>query len=251
MGSVGPVFNGKIKPDIVAPGVSIAGADAKTGGIKYMSGTSQSTAIISGALSLLKSRFPELNATEIKKILYLCSVKLPIPESDGDFITPDNYQGYGIPQFDVFASLMSSSQYITFPQNIVLNTSLGTGSAWVRKVHLEKGKMYGFSMKLKSGGSNVKMALYADQPDEFGYPIVLRTSSNVMKNVIYPSTADQDVFLVVKGDLSVPGSQYALTIDLIPDESLTYQQYIALLITVCYIIGLFAVINKEFLKKSQ
>jgi bacillopeptidase F len=53
-------FNGALKPDIVAPGVTI-GSAKRGGGILYMSGTSMASPHVAGALALLRQRFPGIS----------------------------------------------------------------------------------------------------------------------------------------------------------------------------------------------
>jgi serine protease AprX len=79
--SRGPVNGRQIKPDVVAPGVSITAAKTDpeyTGGLRsevmqepytQMSGTSVATPLVAGAAALLLSRNPEMTPAEIKKTM--------------------------------------------------------------------------------------------------------------------------------------------------------------------------------------
>jgi len=59
---------GKQSVDITAPGYRIRSA-LPNGRAGYLTGTSQATAFVSGVAALLKSKHPELTATEIKEII--------------------------------------------------------------------------------------------------------------------------------------------------------------------------------------
>ncbi len=73
--SFGPTRDGRQKPEVVAPGVNIVGADARTGtGCSVMSGTSMAAPHVTGAIALLyshlskrKQRLP--NAAQIRAAL--------------------------------------------------------------------------------------------------------------------------------------------------------------------------------------
>ncbi len=94
--SQGPSFDGRIKPDVTAQGqgttVYIPGVTPST----QSSGTSFSGPVIAGSVSCLWQRFPTKKNMEIAE-----AVKM----SASQFINPDAFLGYGIPDFSV-ASLV-------------------------------------------------------------------------------------------------------------------------------------------------
>ena len=66
----GPTLDGRIKPDIVAVGENVSSAQHLTGnGYWLMSGTSQSTPVVSGAIALLLTERPDLHPDTIKALL--------------------------------------------------------------------------------------------------------------------------------------------------------------------------------------
>jgi serine protease AprX len=68
--SRGPTADGRPKPDIVAPGVSVTSARAgTTSGYVTWSGTSMATPFVSGALALALQAHPGLSPGELKSIL--------------------------------------------------------------------------------------------------------------------------------------------------------------------------------------
>ncbi len=85
--SIGPTADGRIKPDVVAQGVStIIGNIAGT--VSFGSGTSYSAPLIAGMAAVLWQEFPFLTAQQIIKVL----------QKAGDqAANPDNLLGYGIP----------------------------------------------------------------------------------------------------------------------------------------------------------
>ncbi|MEW9796868.1 S8 family serine peptidase [Alteromonas sp. CYL-A6] len=65
--SRGPSLDGRLKPEITAPGVAIDTAEVGTGdGTSPISGTSFSSPITAGAMSILAEIFPRRNAHELK-----------------------------------------------------------------------------------------------------------------------------------------------------------------------------------------
>ncbi|WP_438968700.1 S8 family serine peptidase [Nonlabens sp.] len=99
--SIGPTFDGRIRPDIAARGSGTATID-EAGNIVGSSGTSFSAPMISGAIACLMQAFPNLTPQEI-----LDAVR----DSGSQSIRPDNLLGYGIPDFGAAQQILSSSNY--------------------------------------------------------------------------------------------------------------------------------------------
>jgi len=80
------------KPDLAAPGTNIFAAIAELGqpAPQYFTGTgtSQSSAVISGALALLKNRFPGWSPSELKSALML-TARSGMKDADGNSMTSD------------------------------------------------------------------------------------------------------------------------------------------------------------------
>ena len=72
--SRGPTLDGLMKPDLVAPGVSIRSiSNSKLDGYSSLSGTSMSTPMISGSVALLLNKYVNLSPKQIKeKLLKSC-----------------------------------------------------------------------------------------------------------------------------------------------------------------------------------
>lgn len=92
--SLGPTYDGRIKPNLCAIGNSTALLD-KNGSPTYGSGTSFSTPIIAGLmacyLQAAKALEPTLSLQEIKNNIY---------EAANQHSSPNNETGYGIPDFE-------------------------------------------------------------------------------------------------------------------------------------------------------
>ncbi len=72
--SLGLSFRGEIKPNLVAPGVGIASADAGTTEAGYpafatVTGTSAAAAVVAGAAALLTQARPDLSQSELRSLL--------------------------------------------------------------------------------------------------------------------------------------------------------------------------------------
>lgn len=80
--------NNQIKPEIVAPGVSIRSCD-KDGGFKLMSGTSMAAPYIAAAVALIRQYNPDVTPDEIKNALILSATDLG---NSGE----DNAYGHGL-----------------------------------------------------------------------------------------------------------------------------------------------------------
>ncbi|HKO76721.1 MAG TPA: S8 family serine peptidase [Flavobacterium sp.] len=92
--SIGPSFDGRIKPDVMAQGQSVVLSDS-AGNIVTANGTSFSSPITAGMVACLWQAFPNKTNKEIKDL---------IVKSADKYTVPDNQYGYGIPDFSVALS---------------------------------------------------------------------------------------------------------------------------------------------------
>jgi len=114
--SHGPTSDRRIKPEVVAHGVSTYGAVAGTNnGYRFANGTSAATPIASGVAALLLSAHPHLKNTQIRSIIL---------ESSSNSSNPNNQIGYGI---------ISAKNAIEFP-----NLENQNGNYLLRKTILDE-----------------------------------------------------------------------------------------------------------------
>ncbi|MES2239711.1 MAG: S8 family serine peptidase [Bacteroidota bacterium] len=89
--SIGPTFDGRLKPDVMAQGEKTLVSDQK-GNLVHLNGSSFSAPIIAGMLACLWQAYPDKTNQEIKELMY---------QSADKYTTPNNEYGYGIPDFNL------------------------------------------------------------------------------------------------------------------------------------------------------
>lgn len=110
--SLGPTFDGRLKPDIMAQGQAAVVASV-TGTIGTADGTSFSGPIMSGAIASFWQAFPNLTNQQVVDF---------VKASSDRYSNPNNQYGYGIPDFQaaytnaqLSVSLNSSDRFLVFP----------------------------------------------------------------------------------------------------------------------------------------
>ena len=83
----GPTAECICKPDVIAPGKMIVSCSSRNGRYAIKSGTSMSTPVVSGAITLLLEKYPEMTNRD---------VKLKLMQSSKDLGLPKNQQGWGL-----------------------------------------------------------------------------------------------------------------------------------------------------------
>ncbi|MEP6806280.1 MAG: S8 family serine peptidase, partial [Flavobacterium sp.] len=87
--SIGPSFDGRIKPDVMAQGTAAVVSDT-AGNIVTVNGTSFSCPIMAGMIACLWQAFPAKTNKEIRQMIL---------QSSDRYAAPNNNYGYGIPNF--------------------------------------------------------------------------------------------------------------------------------------------------------
>ncbi|MBP7498016.1 MAG: S8 family serine peptidase, partial [Bacteroidales bacterium] len=98
--SVGPTFDGRIKPDLVAPGLGVAASNYNND-IISVNGTSFSSPILAAGVACLMQAFPDKTNVEINKAL---------KESASKAFNPDFNYGYGIVNFAAAFKILSGKE---------------------------------------------------------------------------------------------------------------------------------------------
>ncbi|RJP66542.1 MAG: T9SS C-terminal target domain-containing protein [Ignavibacteriales bacterium] len=84
----GPSYDGRIKPDVLAQGLSVVGATANTtDGYHTSQGTSSAAPIVGGIAGLILSTYPFLPNTEVRNLML---------QASDNFNEPNNDRGYGL-----------------------------------------------------------------------------------------------------------------------------------------------------------
>ena len=117
--SVGPSYDGRIKPEIVAQGVSCYHAKVGKVNYGYGSGTSFSCPIAAGITAQLLSAFPYLSNTQMRSIII---------EACDSTENPNNKYGYG---------LLSAKSALEFPNIKLPNASSGEQVSSINRIFID------------------------------------------------------------------------------------------------------------------
>lgn len=101
--SIGPSFDGRIKPDIVAMGKLVYVASESDGETGFSSGTSASAPLVTGLAACLWQAFPDATNMEIRDAII---------KSASQYTHPDTIKGYGIPDFYKAYLQLKGGQYL-------------------------------------------------------------------------------------------------------------------------------------------
>ena len=101
--SVGPTYDGRIKPDVMAMGLGTYVAIAYQGWQDYYNGngTSFATPVLAGAVACLRQARPYASVQEMCDVIRQCGNRAN---------NPDSYYGYGIPDFSQAFELLATTE---------------------------------------------------------------------------------------------------------------------------------------------
>jgi hypothetical protein len=110
--SIGPSFDGRIKPDVCAKGAGTTVA-SPTGTIYTSNGTSFSSPVMAGMVATFWSAVPNLTAQQVVNF---------IRQSADNYSAPTNQKGYGIPDFQLaltnalnLEAIQSNPSFLVYP----------------------------------------------------------------------------------------------------------------------------------------
>ena len=88
--SLGPTADGRIKPEVVAPGVRVVTGSPYAPRLSMASGTSVAAPLVAGLAACLWQAFPDKSNAEIIQAIL---------QSSDQYENPDNERGFGLPDF--------------------------------------------------------------------------------------------------------------------------------------------------------
>ncbi|WP_396197838.1 S8 family serine peptidase [Flavobacterium sp.] len=109
--SIGPAFDGRVKPDIMAQGQAAVVANIG-GAVVTANGTSFSAPIMAGLVASFWSAVPNLSARQVVQL---------VKQSSDKYTVPSNLYGYGIPDFQLALTTalrnynFEADEYVIYP----------------------------------------------------------------------------------------------------------------------------------------
>lgn len=192
--SRGPTADGRVKPDVSAPGVDITSAQAGTlGGYVALNGTSMATPFVTGLALLMLDANPSYGNDSVKAAIKSSAIDWGRGGSNATAGTLGADIDYGAGRLDAYAALVTAGAPLTSPPSLPSHAlregSLsGTGQGLDYTVDIadttipfaatmiqvptgcRTGADPDFDLKLISpGGAVVASASEAERQDEFGY----------------------------------------------------------------------------------
>lgn len=121
--SFGPTDDGRIKPDIVAPGQSVFSSTSNsTSAYETLSGTSMATPAVTGTLALLQELHKNLNGGSVMKSATLKALAIHTAREAGPSAGPDYMFGWGLLDAKYAAeTLIEKDDQNIFIEELVLN----------------------------------------------------------------------------------------------------------------------------------
>ena len=112
--SVGPTYDGRIKPDVMAMGEDTYVASGYPGWQPYYTGngTSFSNPVLAGAVACLRQACPNASVQEI------CDALRAVGNNANN---PDSYNGYGIPDFLAALNMLNAVEELEFGDNEIVS----------------------------------------------------------------------------------------------------------------------------------
>lgn len=131
--SWGPADDGRIKPDLVAKGVSVY-STSNAGNASYatISGTGMATSNTVGTLVLLQQHYQNTHSGSVMRAATLKGLVLHAADEAGSADGPDYIYGWGLMNAERAAELISLDSY---GNNVIDERVLSNGSTYTRIIH--------------------------------------------------------------------------------------------------------------------
>lgn len=165
--SCGPTYDGRIKPDVMAMGQDTYVASG-WGGYYNGSGTSFSCPVLAGAVACLRQAFPETSVQQI------CDVLRAVGNNAN---TPNNYNGYGIPDFKAAYDMLVSGVGEVMAENEIISVFPNPSNGNVK-------------VTIKEGYDKTNMTVY----DNIGRVVANTSNINELETVL--NNLDSGVYSV-------------------------------------------------------
>jgi hypothetical protein len=117
--SGGVAFDGRVKPDLVAPGIGLTTSDAGGDGFAALTGSSAAAAVVAGAAALVAEARPDLSARDLKSALVGSGGRL----KRGNLPVPATAQGGGL----VDPAHAATAELAVEPSTLAFGRSQGAG----------------------------------------------------------------------------------------------------------------------------
>jgi subtilisin family serine protease len=154
--SVGPTYDGRIKPDVMAMGEGTYVASGYGSWWPYYNGdgTSFSCPVLAGAVACLRQARPNASVQEICDAL----------RAAGNYAdNPDNYYGYGIPDFVAALNMIDDVEEVSMGENEIFSVYpnpgkgnfrviLNDGIDWINRID---GTIYGITGQVLCNTNNI------------------------------------------------------------------------------------------------
>ncbi len=230
----GPTVDGRIKPDIIAPGRDILGADANGNGYRIGSGTSFATPIVAGLSALLQEKYPGLDHYQLKNLL--CLTALECQFTNGD---PDNNEGWGIANPAGVIMAKDNGWNKTSPIAVQIAMNKSTTRSYFTRIAMNVGVTHHIYIDFVDPASHMPAAystsfqayIYSEAGDEYGVPRLLAKSHD--GRLLFSPLEDGIYILAIK---PLPGAWFLAGGDLAVEAQVSYHQ--SLIIQLSWIVGI-------------
>ena len=195
---VGPTADGRIKPDVIAPGVHVTGA-SHVGNTSYKTGrgTSYSTPIVSGMAALLLEQYSWLDHYSLKHLLCMTAT-----ESEYTSGNPDNKEGWGLVNPAGIRMAIENTWDLQQPLNVSLDMAHAINRTYFSRIELEAGKTHQFKLEMKDSTGNTSLTnlyqayLYDANKSDYGSPILLSRDHNGL--MFYQPSISGEYIIAIK-----------------------------------------------------